>query len=102
MSPVLSAVRGGRGRLGPRGEIGVQGSGFKGVVRISLDRRIETDLIQVPRRAPATRFAGFRRFDFPSSDRGHSSVGRAREWHSRGRRFDPAWLHQISQQLSLI
>ena len=29
--------------------------------------------------------------------RGHSSVGRAREWHSRGRRFDPAWLHQISQ-----
>jgi hypothetical protein len=32
--------------------------------------------------------------------RGHSSVGRAREWHSRGRRFDPAWLHQISQALS--
>ena len=32
---------------------------------------------------------------FPNSDRGHSSVGRAREWHSRGRRFDPAWLHQM-------
>ena len=26
-------------------------------------------------------------------DRGHSSAGRALEWHSRGRRFDPAWLH---------
>ena len=26
---------------------------------------------------------------------GHSSVGRALEWHSRGRRFDSAWLHQI-------
>ena len=25
---------------------------------------------------------------------GHSSVGRALEWHSRGRRFDSAWLHQ--------
>ncbi len=24
---------------------------------------------------------------------GHSSVGRALEWHSRGRRFDSAWLH---------
>jgi putative endonuclease len=24
---------------------------------------------------------------------GHSSVGRALEWHSRGRRFDPVWLH---------
>ena len=28
--------------------------------------------------------------------RGHSSVGRALEWHSRGRRFDSAWLHQLS------
>src|SRR4029079_11225764 len=27
---------------------------------------------------------------------GHSSVGRALEWHSRGRRFDSDWLHQIS------
>jgi hypothetical protein len=26
--------------------------------------------------------------------RGHSSVGRAFEWHSKGRRFDSAWLHQ--------
>ena len=25
---------------------------------------------------------------------GHSSVGRALEWHSRGRRFNSAWLHQ--------
>src|ERR1700733_6412746 len=24
---------------------------------------------------------------------GHSSVGRAPEWHSGGRRFDPDWLH---------
>ena len=24
---------------------------------------------------------------------GHSSVGRALQWHCRGRRFDPAWLH---------
>src|SRR5690349_16701766 len=28
--------------------------------------------------------------------RGHSSAGRALAWHSRGRRFDPAWLHQPS------
>ena len=27
---------------------------------------------------------------------GHSSVGRALEWHSRGRRFNSAWLHQPS------
>jgi hypothetical protein len=27
---------------------------------------------------------------------GHSSAGRALAWHARGRRFDPAWLHQIS------
>ena len=26
---------------------------------------------------------------------GCSSVGRALEWHSRGRRFDSAWLHQL-------
>ena len=26
---------------------------------------------------------------------GHSSAGRALAWHARGRRFDPAWLHQI-------
>jgi hypothetical protein len=31
---------------------------------------------------------------------GHSSVGRALEWHSRGRRFDSAWLHQTNQRLS--
>ena len=27
---------------------------------------------------------------------GHSSVGRALEWHSRGQGFDSPWLHQIS------
>src|SRR5690606_34676323 len=27
--------------------------------------------------------------------RGHSSVGRALEWHSRGQGFDSPWLHQI-------
>ncbi len=26
--------------------------------------------------------------------RGHSSVGRAFEWHSKGRGFDSPWLHQ--------
>jgi hypothetical protein len=31
----------------------------------------------------------------PAARWGHSSVGRALEWHSRGRRFDSAWLHQI-------
>ena len=25
---------------------------------------------------------------------GYSSAGRALEWHSRGQRFDPAYLHQ--------
>src|SRR4051812_48607983 len=25
--------------------------------------------------------------------RGHSSAGRALQWHCRGQRFDPAWLH---------
>ncbi len=24
---------------------------------------------------------------------GHSSAGRALQWHCRGQRFDPAWLH---------
>ncbi len=27
---------------------------------------------------------------------GHSSAGRALAWHARGRRFDPDWLHFIS------
>ena len=41
-----------------------------------------------PAKPPQGSFAveGFRR--------GRSSVGRAREWHSRGQRFDPARLHQ--------
>ena len=29
--------------------------------------------------------------------RGYSSAGRALEWHSRGQRFDPAYLHQTKQ-----
>ncbi len=29
---------------------------------------------------------------------GHSSVGRALEWHSRGQGFDSPWLHQFSLQ----
>src|SRR6185437_2635092 len=29
--------------------------------------------------------------------RGHSSAGRALAWHARGRRLDPAWLHQPSR-----
>ena len=32
---------------------------------------------------------------------GCSSVGRALEWHSRGRRFDPDQLHQNNQGLNL-
>src|SRR3546814_5507417 len=31
--------------------------------------------------------------------RGHSSAGRALQWHCRGQRFDPAWLHQNSQRV---
>ena len=30
----------------------------------------------------------------PSNIWGYSSAGRALEWHSRGQRFDPAYLHQ--------
>src|SRR6185312_5538048 len=37
-------------------------------------------------------------FAFPAW--GHSSVGRALQWHCRGRRFDSDWLHQIEQGLS--
>ena len=29
---------------------------------------------------------------------GHSSVGRALEWHSRGQGFDSPWLHQFSRR----
>src|SRR3990167_5622927 len=31
----------------------------------------------------------------PASTWGHSSAGRAPAWHAGGRRFDPAWLHQL-------
>ena len=27
---------------------------------------------------------------------GHSSAGRALQWHCRGRRFDPGWLHHLA------
>tara|TARA_B110001454_G_scaffold71701_1_gene69668 strand:- start:114 stop:344 length:231 start_codon:yes stop_codon:yes gene_type:complete len=30
---------------------------------------------------------------FVKENRGYSSAGRALEWHSRGQRFDPAYLH---------
>ena len=30
---------------------------------------------------------------FTKERRGYSSAGRALEWHSRGQRFDPAYLH---------
>src|SRR5579859_8263850 len=33
--------------------------------------------------------------------RGHSSAGRALQWHCRGHEFDPHWLHQISEGLGL-
>jgi hypothetical protein len=29
---------------------------------------------------------------------GYSSAGRALEWHSRGQRFDPAYLHQKQEK----
>ena len=32
---------------------------------------------------------------------GHSSAGRALAWHARGRRFDPAWLHQLNQIVAI-
>ena len=35
-----------------------------------------------------------------STARGHSSAGRALQWHCRGHRFDPGWLHQQRQGLS--
>ena len=34
--------------------------------------------------------------------RGYSSAGRALEWHSRGRRFDPDRLHQKINNLDAI
>ena len=33
---------------------------------------------------------------------GYSSAGRALEWHSRGQRFDPAYLHQGTQGKGLF
>jgi hypothetical protein len=31
--------------------------------------------------------------------RGHSSAGRALQWHCRGHRFDPGWLHHLNEGL---
>ena len=41
--------------------------------------------------------AGFDQHDLsiPSPHKTLCSVGRALEWHSRGRRFDSGWLHQL-------
>lgn len=36
-----------------------------------------------------------RRFGGTVAARGYSSVGRAFEWHSKGRRFDPDYLHHM-------
>src|SRR5277367_892963 len=33
---------------------------------------------------------------------GYSSAGRALAWHARGRRFDPAWLHQILTDVLMV
>ena len=33
---------------------------------------------------------------------GYSSAGRALEWHSRGQRFDPAYLHQKKHRFYLV
>lgn len=41
--------------------------------------------------APHKRSLEFRAFQ----PWGHSSAGRAPAWHAGGRRFDPAWLHQV-------
>jgi len=36
----------------------------------------------------------------PETIWGYSSAGRALEWHSRGQRFDPAYLHQKRKVVS--
>ena len=42
----------------------------------------------------------FIKISFTAFPRGYSSAGRALEWHSRGQRFDPAYLHQKAAKLS--
>ncbi len=37
-----------------------------------------------------------------STIRGYSSAGRALEWHSRGQRFDPAYLHHTRRAKRLV
>lgn len=55
------------------------------------------DFPLAPRRAPSYRPHTRRRRRASRTSRwGHSSVGRALEWHSRGQGFDSPWLHQTS------
>ena len=51
------------------------------ILKKVLTNEVESDIITlVPRNGTTT-------------ERGYSSAGRALEWHSRGQRFDPAYLH---------
>jgi hypothetical protein len=34
--------------------------------------------------------------------RGYSSAGRALAWHARGQRFDPAYLHQVIENIEFF
>jgi hypothetical protein len=38
----------------------------------------------------------------PPTGGGHSSAGRAPEWHSGGQRFDPAWLHHLPRRIGVL
>ena len=56
---------------------------------------------RAPRGTASHRLTGpVKLLNFFSPRWGCSAVGSAREWHSRGRRFDPGQLHQLQQQLS--
>ena len=37
-----------------------------------------------------------------TTQRGHSSAGRALRWQRRGQGFDPPWLHQITFNIKII
>ena len=45
-------------------------------------------------RTPSSNFIVYQFCSVAYPIRGYSSAGRALEWHSRGQRFDPAYLHQ--------
>ena len=60
-------------------------------------RRSEAGLLPVREAGIIPRAA---RHDPGQRFRGHSSAGRALQWHCRGRRFDPVWLHQSNQGVS--